>query len=503
MSWPGGRWVGAARPGGWAARSALAVAGAVVASALVGCAGEGSHARTGATGAATGAGAVAWGSCPGGESGWQCGTLAVPLDHAHPGRAITLALTRHRATDRARRIGALVVNPGGPGVSGIAWAFSAVADLFDPVLVKDFDIVAFDPRGVGASTPVTCVDGPTLDRINHLDPVLDSAARLAAVTAADREEAAACEARSGWLLPDLSTQAEAEDLDTIRAALGEPKLTYLGFSYGTLLGARYAELYPTHVRALALDGAVDPAVGPLAVDLAQATGFERELTDFLADCSAGGDSCPFQRRGAPTLRAAFDTLVAGIRTRPLPGRGPRTVGPAEALYGILWPLYQRARWPELANALAAAQEGDGSLLLAEFDAYVGRRSDGTYDNSEVAEAAIGCLDHPRPTLAEAQAAEPAIATASPYFGPPVALQDLICDVWPVPPVSATAPIDAAGAPPILVVGSTGDPATPYQWARSLAAELTSGVLLTRHGDGHTAYAASACAAKRSTATSRR
>ena len=438
------------------------------------------------------AGVVRWRGCAG-HRGWQCATLSVPLDWARPGRLITLALTRHRATDASHRLGSLVLNPGGPGASGIGFAYDAVANLLDPVLVRSFDVVGFDPRGVGESTPVICTDGPTLDRINHVDPVLDTPAKLAAGLAAARELAAACQARSGWLLPFLSTRDQARDLDAIRAALGDATLTYAGFSYGTLLGAQYATLFPTHVRALALDGAEDPAVGSLAVDAAQASGFEHELDAFLADCAAQGGGCPFRAAGAPTLRGAFDALVARIRARPLRAGHGRVLGPGEALFGVAWPLYLQATWPDLAAALAAAQNGDGGPLLQQFDGYIGRDAHGAYTNEEVANSAISCIDAPPPTVAAMQAAEPALAAASPYFGPPLAFQDLTCSVWPVAPTAPVGPLHATGAPPILVVGSTGDPATPYTWAQGLASEVGSGVLLTRHGNGHSAYPASACA----------
>ncbi|HEY2429870.1 MAG TPA: alpha/beta fold hydrolase, partial [Acidimicrobiales bacterium] len=176
---------------------------------------------------------IAWTGCPG-HGGWSCGTLAVPLDHAHPGATITLALSRHPATDPSHRLGSLLLNPGGPGASGIAFAYQAVSAMLDPVLVSDFDVIGFDPRGVGASAPVECVDGPTLDRLNHLDPAPTTPAAVAASVAGAKELAAACEAHNGALLPHLSTVDAAEDMDDIRAALGDPKLTYLGFSYGTL-----------------------------------------------------------------------------------------------------------------------------------------------------------------------------------------------------------------------------------------------------------------------------
>jgi pimeloyl-ACP methyl ester carboxylesterase len=281
----------------------------------------------------------------------------------------------------------------------------------------------------------------------------------------------------------------AEDMDDIRAAVGDPKLTYLGFSYGTLLGATYASLFPTHIRALALDGAIDPAIDEATMGADQAAGFEQDLDDFLAWCTA---SCAFQPRGAPTLRVAFDRLVAGIRAHPLPGSGGRTVGPGEAFVGIIAPLYDRQAWPVLAAELAAAQRGDGAPLLAQNDTYVERHPDGTYDNEEVANAAVNCLDHPTLPVAQLQSLAAATERQSPYFGAPLIWDSITCDSWPVPAVSRPGPLHAPGAPPILVLGSTGDPVTPYVWAQHLAAELGSGVLVTRHGDGHAAYPFSQC-----------
>lgn len=435
---------------------------------------------------------VAWSPCPG-HAGWDCGTLRVPLDHAHPGPVdVSIALTRHRADDPTRRVGSLLLNPGGPGASGIQFAYEAVGGLLDAALVQDFDVIGFDPRGVGASTAVDCVDGPTLDRLNHLDPNADTPAKIDALIAGARELAAGCQAHSGSLLAHVSTVDAAEDMDLIRAAVGDAKLTYLGFSYGTLLGATYASLFPTRVRALALDGALDPAVDDGTMSLEQAIGFEQDLNDFLADCAAKGRACPFQRGAAPTLRAAFDQLVAGIEAHPLPGSGGRTLGPAEALTGVLAPLYDRAQWPVLASALAAAQRGEGSLLLQQNDIYLDRSPNGTYDNEEVANAAVNCLDRPTPPVATLQSLAATARREAPYFGVPLVWDSVSCLVWPVPPAGRVAPLHAPGAPPIVVVGSTGDPVTRYEWAQNLARELGSGVLVTRHGDGHAGYPFSQC-----------
>ena len=434
---------------------------------------------------------IRWSACPA-HAGWDCGTLAVPLDYAHPGPTIAVAVNRHRASKAAHRLGSLLVNPGGPGASGIGFAYAAVGNLLDPALTDAFDVVGFDPRGVGASSPVVCTDGPTLDRINHLDPRPTTPAKLAALVAAAKELGAECQANSGRLLPHLSTLDAARDLDQIRAALGDPRLTYLGFSYGTLLGATYASLFPTHIRALALDSAIDPAVDEATMSIDQARGFEGDLDAFLANCTSLGGACPFRRAGAPTLRAAFDALAAHIGAEPLPAGSGRTLGPGEVLLGIAAPLYDRASWPVLASGLAAAQAGNGQPLLAQYDNYAGRRPDGTYDNEEVANIAINCLDLPPPSIARVEALEATAAQAAPYFGPALVWDDLNCLYWPVAPVIHTGPLHAPGAPPILVVGSTGDPATPFEWAQALAGELGSATLVTRHGEGHGAYPASQC-----------
>ena len=438
---------------------------------------------------ATGAPHVAWATCPD-HAGWQCGTLAVPLDHDRPSATIGLALTRHLASSPAARVGSLLVNPGGPGVSGVKFAYEiAATSLFDG-LFKSFDVIGFDPRGVGASTPVHCVDGPALDRIGHLDPDPTTPAQIAAVVAGAKELAAGCETHSAALLPHVSTVDAARDMDDIRAAVGDKGINYLGFSYGTLLGATYASLFPTHIRALVLDSAIDPAVDPSAMTIAQAASFEQNLNAFLASCTS---TCAFKAHGAPTLRAAFDALMARIKATPLAAGGSRTLGPGEALFGVADPLYSPTTWPQLAAALEQAEAGSGASLLSYYDDYTGRHADGTYDNSLEANTAINCLDHPGPTsTAGFQALAAQAAKQAPFFGPPVAWGSVSCLEWPVPPIGKVGPLHAPGAPPILVVGSTGDPATPYAWARSLASELGSGILVTRQGEGHGGYLASQC-----------
>jgi len=300
--------------------------------------------------APSGASTLAWTSC---TPPFECAKLSVPIDYNDPAKgSIELALIRLPATNRATRIGDLVTNPGGPGGSGVEFIREAGRTAFSAALRTRFDIIGFDPRGVGASDPVECVDGPTMDRLGELDPVPDEAGERAALIDGAKTFDAGCEAHSGSLLPFLSTIDAARDMDQIRIALGEPKLTYLGFSYGTFLGSTYANLYPDKVRALVLDGAVDATLPYTASLAAQAQSFAGAFGRFLADC-ASRPSCPFYNNGRPG--SAYDALMAAIDAGSLPATAsgdPRRVGPGEALTGVIAALYEQSSWPVLAQALA-------------------------------------------------------------------------------------------------------------------------------------------------------
>jgi pimeloyl-ACP methyl ester carboxylesterase len=398
-----------------------------------------------------------------------------------------MAIDRHPAT--GPKVGSLLTNPGGPGASGVDALPSLVAHMPADVLAA-FDVVGFDPPGVGRTAPVTCLDSAGLSQYFHVDPAPPTAAGFQAMVAADRNFAAGCQARSGAELPYVSTVDAARDMDVLRSALGDSRLTYMGFSYGTLLGATYAGLFPTHVRALVLDGALDPALPTITQLDQQSAAIDGQLQQFFGVCARQA-SCPWKPGGS--MSAAYQALVARVRANPLPAQGTsRKVGPSELLYGTAVTLYSTSTWNDLAYALQAASAGDGTDFLELFDTYTGRHENGTYDNLFEANAAINCLDAPAPSPATLQAAAPAAQAVAPVFGLQNLDSEVGCAVWPVPATGKVGPIRAAGSPPILVVGSTGDPITPYSWAQALSQQLANGVLLTRVGDGHTAYLNSSC-----------
>jgi pimeloyl-ACP methyl ester carboxylesterase len=404
------------------------------------------------------------------------------MDYTRPaGRTLHIAVIRKQAS--GHREGSLIVNPGGPGASGVQFVVDA-SSVFDQ-LTTHFDLVSFDPRGVGASDPIRCVSSQWLDAFINLDPAPTTPSERAAVIRSSQQFATDCYRRNGNYLAHVGTIDEARDMDVLRAALGDAKLTYYGASYGTYLGALYAELYPTHIRAMVLDGALNPAESSTAANRVQAVGFETDLRDFLAFCVRSGH-CPF---GASTSSAqtGLDHLIASVTAHPL-HVGSRIVGAGELFEGLAAGLYSTSDWSELQSVLAAAQSGNGEGILLFADDLTGRNHNGTYSNLIEANTAINCVDRPAPrsvSTFEHDAAE--FAKVAPHFGAPIEWGSLPCAFWRVPPVGRPHPISAPGAPPILVIGTTRDPATPFVWARALAHQLSSGVLLTHIGDGHTAY----------------
>ena len=431
------------------------------------------------------AGKVAWSDCGG---GFQCGTLQVPLDYSQAGgRTIPLALIRKRATG-SNRIGSMLLNPGGPGESGVQFLREDITSLAN--LNRRFDVVAWDPRGVGASTPVTCVDASKMDTYLSLDAVLDDPQEKQAAIQADKDFAAGCESRSGDLLPFMDSASTARDMDQIRAAVGDTKLTYLGFSYGTYIGQWYAHLFPTHVRALSLDGVVDPAVNANDSLLGQLVGFEQNLQAFLTDCKARSN-CLYNKAGDPASK--LTALMSRLDTTPMQV-GNRLLTRSLAMTGVLQALYSQSLWNALDQGLTAADRGDGRILLLIADAYNQRNSDGTYGNLfNGAFGAAYCLDFPSsPDIATYDALGTAYTKASPFFGPWSQYSNLQCGLWPAKPKNKQGPLTAEGAPPILLVGGTNDPATPYVDAQAVNRQIAGSVLLTRQGNGHTSYDSSMC-----------
>jgi pimeloyl-ACP methyl ester carboxylesterase len=432
---------------------------------------------------------VAWSDCGG---GFQCSLVRVPRDYTAPtAGSIGISVLRLAALDPSQRIGSLFVNPGGPGASGTEFVRSSAAALF-PKSVRDrFDIVGFDPRGVNESSGVRCVDN--LDHFLAADSTPDTAAELSTLLKGEQTFVAGCETRNGPLLPFLGTENVARDLDRLRAAVGDTKLTYIGFSYGTLIGSLYAQTFPDRIRALVLDGVLDPSLDLAQIGEAQAVAFEGALKRFLAACAAE-TTCAFHNGGKPG--PALDALLRRIERAPLKATeigDPRPVGPSYASNAILAALYAKADWPFLAQGLHLAQQGDGSILLLLSDPLNGRDQNGGYSDLVDANRAVSCLDFPGPGDAAAyEALARKWAREAPRFGALVAFSDIDCSFWPVPPDRVPARVSAPGAPPIVIIGSTGDPATPYPWAVSLSQQLTSSVLVTRTGEGHTGYVFSAC-----------
>jgi pimeloyl-ACP methyl ester carboxylesterase len=432
--------------------------------------------------AATGTDAIVWRGCGG---GFQCGTLTVPVDAAAGGSTIGLQVIRMRARRTNDRIGSLVFNPGGPGVPGIDFLRN-IADTLPAAIRDRFDLVSFDPRGVGASDPIECEDS--------LDPLFDqsfspsTSAQRAGLVEQFRDLAAACVQRNGSLLDHVSTADTVRDLERLRVALGDRRLSYLGFSYGTYLGAMYASTYPQHVRAFVLDGPIDPTLDGADATLAQVRGFEHSLDDFLADCSAHA-SCAFHHDG--DAAAAYDTLRARTARAPIPAESDpgRSLNQTRFDAAVLQALYLgRPEWPSLARELAAADSGDGSNLLDSADSFVGRDGTGHDDHALEAFWAISCRDGPAVgDLTAAAALEAEAARIAPRLGPFVVNNSLACSVWPVPTLPPTGPLEARGAPPILVIGTTNDPATPLAQAKALAGELERGVLLVARGEQHTSF----------------
>ncbi|MHA5050328.1 alpha/beta hydrolase [Streptomyces sp. SD15] len=436
---------------------------------------------------------LTWRSC--GVPGFECATMKAPLDYAKPSSGhIRLAVARKEATGPGKRLGSLLVNPGGPGGSAIDYLQSYAGIGYPAQVRARYDMVAVDPRGVARSEPVQCLTGREMDAYTQTDITPDNTRETGELVDAYKKFAEGCGRRSPDLLRHVSTVETARDMDILRAVLGDQKLNYVGASYGTFLGATYAGLFPKRVGRMVLDGAMDPSLPARKLNEDQTAGFERAFQSFAKDCVRQSD-CPLGGPGTSpdqvgkNLSAFFKRLDAA----PIPAGDAdgRELGESLATMGVIAAMYDEGAWPRLREALASAmmKDKDGAALLALSDSYYEREPDGRYANLMFANAAVNCLDLPGAfsTPEQVEKGLPAFEKASPVFGAGLAWASLNCAYWPVRPTGEPHRIDAKGAAPILVVGTTRDPATPYSWARSLASQLSSATLLTYVGDGHTAY----------------
>jgi pimeloyl-ACP methyl ester carboxylesterase len=440
---------------------------------------------------------IHWGKCEGdnpqSDYHFDCATIKAPLSWQNPNQGeIDLALKRHAANGQP--IGALLVNFGGPGAPGVRVLPSFLPN-FGAALQNAYDIIGFDPRGVGESTPVVCFDSAAAKDAQIAKSYAFTAAGNAEFVRDQQALAQGCYERTGPLYGLVDTVSAARDLDLIRALLGQKQLNYLGFSYGTKLGATYAGLFPQNVGRMVLDGAIDITKSADELNVDVAIGFENAARAFVAACLAGqtgtdGENC--------TLSGSVDQGMAQIRQllerayqQPLPTEQERPLTQLLAVYGILAALYDNDSWPRLTGALAEAiNEGTGTGLLKLSDWYTERNTDGTYASNLLPEAypAVTCLDEAG-TVDPSKAAtyNDRIAAGAPTFGDFYKDYELFCQGWPVAPVRTTYDLTAPGANDIMVIGATNDPATPYRWARAVASTLDSGFLVTFTGEGHTGY----------------
>lgn len=447
--------------------------------------------------------AGAWKPCPEvahelygrGASGvtYECATVPVPRDwNNKDGKTYDISLLRARSNKQKNRIGSLLINPGGPGGSGVETAVAlsfgrALGGLPDDILAR-FDLVGFDPRGVGRSSPVKCIPDADTDAMFGLDPDPVTQPEFDRVAATYKKIADECAATYPGQLPLFSTEQAAKDIDAVREAVGDQKTTFLGWSYGTLLGATYAQLFPTRVRAMVLDGAIDPQQNYLASVETQGMGFERAYGNFATWCGQTPDKCPI----APDAKQALLDLLGKAEASPVKTTAGREATSGWVFLSVIASLYTQDSWPELAKSLKLLQDGNATGIFRLADRYAQRDPSGKYTNLFDANFAVNCADTDAAVKPEeARRLQGEWRQKYPIFGPSMATGLLSCTWWPQPrdPYPAGA---AKGAPAIVVVGTTGDPATPYENTARLASMLGVGHVMTWEGEGHTAYPETPC-----------
>lgn len=435
-----------------------------------------------------------WQDC---GDGFECATVQAPLNWADlDGERIELALVKHPATS-GKPIGSLFVNPGGPGASGVNYIRDNIDSAIGEPLQEQFDVIGWDPRGVGASTPVACLDAAGMDEAlfglgETFGLETGSDEWIEAAVAENREFGEACYEATGELLAHVDTGSTVNDLNMMRAIVGDDKLNYLGFSYGTFIGALYADQYPDRVGRMVLDGAIDPAATLQDVIREQTIGFENALRAYVTDCLTR-DECPLSGSVDDAL-GQWRALLDEVEADPLTADDGRPLTSSTLLTAIITPLYAQANWPYLDELYTSVSQGDAEVAMFLADFYY-EREDGKYlSNQTEAFNATNCLDYPRVPLDADRMREEAaeLDKLAPTIGWFQGYGDVSCAEWPVPAVTKRGAVSATGADPILVVGTTGDPATPYKWAEALAKQLSSGVLLTYEGEGHTAYGSNRC-----------
>ncbi|MEV6769765.1 alpha/beta hydrolase [Nocardia sp. NPDC051030] len=429
-----------------------------------------------------------WGSCAdyGDDdipAAAECTRVTVPVDYANPGGdTAKIAISRIKAT--GQKIGSLLFNPGGPGVAGLNMV--NIADTTK--LAERFDRVGFDPRGTGASLPqIKCMTAAENDAERAEPPRDNSPAGIAGSETENKQYADKCVERTGKdFLAHVGTHEVVQDMDVIRAALGDAKLSYVGYSYGTRLGYAYAEKFPDHVRALVLDGALDPQQDPVKESVLQAQSFQKAFDVYAADCAQKPD-CPLGT-DATQATAKFRALVSPLWDKPVPTDDPRGLHYGDAITGVQQTLYSNRFWPALTKGLRELTQGRGDVLLALADLYDGRHDDGTYDNSADAFNAIRCVDDPAITdRAVAAKQDSEYRRVAPFLddghGSDAAPLEL-CAIWPVPNTSTPHRLSIQGLPKTVVISTTEDPATPYQAGVDLADQLGA-ALITYKGTRHT------------------
>jgi pimeloyl-ACP methyl ester carboxylesterase len=432
---------------------------------------------------------VSWGSCASdAPADFVCGSVMVPVSYAKPKSFGTLQIqmTKRPATTSKNRLGSLLVNPGGPGGSGIEYA--QAADLIVSGTVLDrYDLIGFDPRGVASSDPIKCLSDAKLDGMLAVDATPDTPAEVSQFRAYAKALGDGCQRDNPELFPRVDTESAARDMDIIRAVLGDARMNYLGKSYGTFLGSTYARLFPSHVGRFVLDGVIDPRMDNRALSKAQAMGFERALHRFLQDCARRSD-CPLKRDG----KAAYSQLlsiVAKTDATPITTNDPnRPLTQALLQTGIIVGMYDATYgWQAERQALRGVVRRDGADMLNLIDFFVSRE-DGHYkDNSNEVIAAVNCIDRPdRPDAAATAKYAADWNKEYPMFGAVLAYGLLTCERWPAPAVGK-ANAWKGSTNPVLIIGNTYDPATPVEGAKALHAQMRNSRFIEWVGDGHTAY----------------